>query len=310
MRRPLALSISLVLSLFVTANAFAVGEARITGKIIDGATKKPIPDATIKLEAIEAKTVKQEHKVKKDGSYAIFLLDGTIRYKFVFAAPGYDPYEETMKLKIGEPNPRDIELFKSGGGAVPAEAPPQAKGDPAVLAYNEGASLLNAGDTAAAIVKFEESVATKPDLTAGWMALAKANARAKNHQKAIDAAKKALELDEEDTDMWQVMYASYLALGDKANAAIAEKKLPANASALFNQAARQINEGKDAEAAATLQQAVTIDPKFARAYYELGMCYVRMDKKAEAREALGKYLEIEPSGKDAPTAKEMLTYLK
>lgn len=310
MRRPLALSLSLVLSLFAAGNLFAGAEARMTGKIIDGSTRQPIPDAVIKLEAIEAKTVKQEHKVKKDGSYAIFLLDGTIRYKFTFSAPGYAPYEETIKLKLGEPNPRDIELFKAG---VPVAAPVvenAPKADPSVLAFNEGAMLLNAGDNAGAIAKFEEAVAAKPDLTAGWMALAKANVRAKNHQKAIDAAKKALELDEEDTDMWQVLYASYLALGDKANAAVAEKKLPANASALFNQAARLINDGKDAEAAVALQQAVTIDPKFARAYYEQGMCYVRMDKKAEAREALGKYLELEPNGKDASTAKEMLSYLK
>ena len=40
------------------------------------------------------------------------------------------------------------------------------------------------------------------------------------------------------------------------------------------------------------------------------MLYVRAGKNAEAREALTKYLEIEPTGKDAPTAKEMLKYVK
>lgn len=304
------LSLTFVLTLFAAANAFALGEARMVGKIRDGATKEPIADATIKLEAIEGKTVKQELKTKKDGSYTVFLLDGTIRYKFTFSAPGYAPYEETMKLKLGETNVRDFELFK--GGAVPAGAavPEEAQADPAVLLYNEGAALSNSGDFAGAVAKFEAAVAAKPDLTAGWMALAKASVRAKQHQKAIDAAKKALEIDEEDTDMWTVLYSSYTALGDKANAAIAEKKLPANASALFNQAARQINEGKDSEAETSLKQAVAIDDKFAVAWYELGMVYVRAGKSAEAREALGKYLELQPNGKDAPTAKEMLSYLK
>jgi tetratricopeptide (TPR) repeat protein len=311
MRRSFALSLSLVLALFGAANAFAVGEARITGKVIDGATKKPITDAVVNLEAVEGKTVKQEQKVKKDGSYAIFLLDGTIRYKFTYSAPGYAPYVETMKLKLGEPNLRDIELYKPGAAAGAAPAVETAvKVDPAVAAYNEGAGLLNSGDTAGAIAKFEAAVAAKPDLSAGWMALAKANARAKNHQKAIDAAKKALELDEEDTDMWQVLYASYLGLGDKANAAIAEKKLPANASALFNQGARLVNEGKPEEAAAAFKQAVTIDEKFARAWYELGIVYVGLGQNADARAALNKYLELEPNGKDAATAKEMLNYVK
>lgn len=310
MRRSLALS--LVLSLFAAVNVFAGAEARITGKVIDGATKQAIADATVSLEAIEGKTVKRTEKVKKDGTYAIFVLDGTIRYKFTYAAPGYTSFEETVKLKLGEPNLRDVELFKAGaapsGGTAPAPAAPTA--DPAVLAFNEGVTLLNGGDTPGAIAKFEEAVTIKPDLMAGWSALAKANTRAKQHQKAIDAAKKVLDVDEEDTDMWQVLYAAYTALGDKANAAIAEKKLPANASALFNQGARLVNEGKADEAAAAFKQAVTIDPKFARAWYELGIVYVGLGKNADAREALNKYLELEPNGKDAGTAKEMLNYVK
>ena len=101
MRRSLALS--LIMSLFVAASAFATGEARLTGKIIDAATRQPIPNATYKIEAVEGKTVKKEDKGRKDGGYTVFLLDGTIKYKFTFSAPGYAPYEETMKLKLGEP---------------------------------------------------------------------------------------------------------------------------------------------------------------------------------------------------------------
>lgn len=309
MRRSVALSL---IMLFVAAGqAFALGEGRMVGKVIDGATKQPIENVTFKIEAIEGKTVKQDIKVRKDGSFTIFVLDGTIRYKFSISAPGYAPYEETIKIKLGETNVRDFELYKGTPAPVAGGAAPAGKAaDPAVLAYNEGAALLNGGDIAGAIVQFEAAVAAKPDLTAGWIALAKANARAKQWPKAIEAAKKALEVDDEDTDMWSVLFQAYTATGDKANAAIAEKKLPANASALFNQAARLINEGKDAEAETALRQAVTIDDKFAVAFYELGMLYVRAGKNAEAREALSKYIELEPKGKDVATAREMLGYLK
>lgn len=308
MRRTTALSF--IVSLFVAANMFALGEARMVGKIIDGQTKQPIPGATINIEAVEGKTVKQTVKAKDDGKYTVFLLDGTIRYKMVFSAPGYAPYEETMKLQLGPTTVRDFELFKQGAVAAPAGVTTAAAGDPAVDAYNAGAALTNAGDTAGAIAKFEEAVAAKPDLTAAWMAMAKTALRAKDYPKAISAAKKALELDEEDTDMWTVLFASYTATGDKANAAIAEKKLPANASVLFNQAARLINEGKDSEAETVLKQAVSIDDKFATAWYELGMVYARTGKNPEAKAALSKYLELEPKGKDAPTAKEMMGYLQ
>lgn len=307
MRRSLA--ISLISFLLVTANAFAVGEARMTGKILDAATKQPIPNAVMKLEAVSGKNFKTEIKARKDGGFVVMVLDGTLRYKFTITAEGYVPYEETIKMTIGDTNLRDFELNKPTQQQVQQAVELQAaKADPAVAAYNEGATLMNAGDVSGAITKFEAAVAAKPDLLAGWLALAKANVRAKNWAKAIDAAKKGLEV-EEDTDFWVVLHQAYNATGDKANAAAAEKKLPANPTTLFNQAARLINDGKDSEAETALKQAVSLDEKFAAAHYELGMVYVRAGKSAEAKAALQKYLELEPTGKDAATAKEMLGYL-
>lgn len=307
MRRTLTLS--LIMSLFVTANLFAVGEARMTGKVLDGTTKEPIEGAVLNIEAVEGKTVKIEQKAKKDGTYAVFVLDGTLRYKFSVSAPGYATYVETIKMKLGQTTIRDFPLLKEGS-APAGVVPVAAKADPAVEAFNAGATLSNSGDTAGALVKFEEAVALKPELTAGWMALAKVASKEKKYDRAIEAAKKALEIDDEDTDMWTVLYQSYSAKGDKANAAIAEKKMPANASKLFNDAARLINEGKDADAEKALTRAVAVDEKFAIAWYELGMIHVRAGKSAEAKAALTKYLELDPKGKDAPTAKEMLGYLQ
>src|SRR5215467_14602970 len=114
MRKTLALSL-LALAAIAT-NVFAGAEARLTGKIVDAATKAPIPNATVLVtSASSGKNFKQEIKAKNDGAYAIFLLDGTFQYKFTYNAPGYAPYEETMKLKIGgEPNVKDVELTKGG----------------------------------------------------------------------------------------------------------------------------------------------------------------------------------------------------
>jgi tetratricopeptide (TPR) repeat protein len=314
MRR--SLTLSLIVSLFVTANLFAVGEARMTGKVLDAATKAPIENAVIKLEATSGKTVKLEEKTRRGGAFTIFVLDGTLNYQFTVTAPGYDGYQEVIKMKLGETNVREFLLYKTGTGpgaaAAAADGRPAApaKPDPAVDAYNAGAALSNSGDTAGALAKFQEAVTLKPDLTAGWMALAKVAVKEKKYQVAVDAAKKALEIDDEDVDMWVALHQAYSALGDKANAAIAEKKLPANPSKLFNEAARLINEGKDGEAETQLKRAIAVDEKFALAHYELGMVYVRAGKSAEAKVALSKYLELDPKGKDAPTAKEMLSYLQ
>lgn len=309
MRRSLALG-ALVLAAF-TSNAFAIGQARMTGKVVDAATKQPVKDVTITVTATEAKTFKQEFKAKADGTYVLAVLDGTIKYKFTFAAPGYAPYEEVIKMKIGEPNTKDVELNKGGGGAPAAGGGQIAKSvDPAVLAFNDGAALANAGDDAGAIKKFEEAVAAKPDLQAAWSALARIHTRSKNWPKAIEAANKAIAIDSEDNDMYAVLFEAYTATGDKAKAAEAKTKMPANAGVLFNDAAKAINAGKDGEAEPLLKQAIAADENFGQAYYELGMLYVRGGKNADAKTYLEKYLSIDPNGKDAATAKEMLKYVK
>lgn len=307
MRRHLALS--LVLLIAAAGNAFAGTEARMQGKVVDGSTKLPIANAEVKLEAVEGKTVRQTAKVKPDGTYAVFVLDGTIRYKYTVTAPGYDPYEETIKMKLGESEKKDFELFKVGSRGTPSAAA-AAKVDETVEAYNEGAALANAGDYAGAIRKFEQAVAAKPDMLAAWGALAKMQLRQKNYAKAVEAAGKVLDIDDSDIDMLSVQHQAYTALGDKANAEKVSAKLPKNANGLFNDAAKLINSGNDTEAEKLLQQAIAADAKFAQAHYELGMIYVRSGKSAEAKTALTKYLELDPNGKDAPTAKEMMNYLK
>lgn len=303
MRKSLALC--LVALAFVATNAFAVGEGRLNGKVLDAATKEPIPNAVIKITATEMITFNTEIKANAKGEYAVFVVNAAPKYKFIVTAEGYQPYEQIVKIPMGGTTVHDYHLTKAGAATAV-----EAKGDPAVDAYNAGAALANAGDWAGAITKFEEALKAKPDLTAAWIALAKASVKTKQFPRAIEAANKVLEIDNEDTDMWGVLAQAYTATGDKAKAAEAQSKLPKNASALFNEAARLINGGNDAEGEKLLKQAIVADEKMAVAYYELGMIYVRSGKAAEAKQNLEKYLALEPSGKDAPTAKEMLSYLK
>ena len=308
MRKTAALSLLVIMA--VAGNLFAGAEARMAGKVTDAITKAPVAGVVVTVVSTGARNFKADFKGDKSGEYRLLLVDGTLPYDFTFNAPGYKPFTKHMKLKISDTTPMDVELEPAHApSSAPAAATP-AKVDPSVKAYNEGAALFNDGKKAEAIAKFEEAVAAKPDFIAGWEALAKAYLGEKNYPKAISSANKALEIASDETEMYAVLYDAYTATGDKAKAAEAKTKMPADAGILFNDAAKLINSGKDGEAEALLKQAITVNDKFAPAYYELGMLYARASKNADAKTNLNKYLELEPNGKDAATAKEMMKYIK
>lgn len=294
----------------VAGNLFAGAEARMAGKITDAVTKAGVPNVTIDIASTGGRNFKTQVKGDKNGDYRLLVIDGTLPYKMTFSAPGYVPYEENVKLKLGEMTPKDIELTPASAAAATAGMPTAGKPDPAVLAFNEGAGLFNERKLTEAAAKFEEAVAAKPDLIAGWEALSKVYLAQKDYAKSIDRANKALALAPDETEMYTVLYDDYTATGDKAKAAEAKAKMPADAAVLFNDAAKLINSGKDKDAEPLLKQAISVNDKFAPAYYELGMLYVRAQKNADAKANLQKYLELEPNGKDAGTAKEMLKYVQ
>ena len=309
MRKTLALS--LLAMTVIAGNLFAAAEARVIGKVTDSVTKAGIPDATISVVSTGARNFKADFKTAKSGEYRFLLVDGTLPYRITWSAPGYQPYQEDMKLKIGDTTGKDVALTPAAAVApTQGAARTPAKVDPSVAAYNEGAQLFNSGKIAEAAAKFEEAVAGKPDLIAGWEALAKVYLAQKNYAKAITSANKAVELAPDETEMYAILYQAYTASGDKAKAAEAKAKMPADPTSLFNDAAKLINSGKDAAAEPLLKQAISANDKFGQAYYELGMLYVRSGKTADAKVNLQKYLELEPSGKDAATAKEMLKYVQ
>lgn len=309
MRRNLALATVLLLAF--TGSAFALGEARITGKVLDP-SGQPLEGVTINIAAISGKNLKQVAKTNKKGEWAAFLLDGTLQYKFTYSKDGFTPFEEVMKLKlVPEKNDRKITLAPAGSGATPATAAaPAAKAEPAVLLYNEGVVFANDGKVDEAIAKIEEAIAIKPDLAAGYSVLTKLYARKSDWKTAIERGTKALEFDPEDAAVLTILSDAYEKTGNKAKAAEFRTKAPANPVNLFNEAARLINGGKDADAEPLLKQAISLDDTFAPAHYELGMLYVRSGKNGDARSHLTKYLELDPKGKDAPVAKEMLAYVQ
>jgi tetratricopeptide (TPR) repeat protein len=306
MRKLLIISMILV----TATTALALGEARLTGTILDTAGE-PIPNAEVTVVALEKMNFSRTFKAARDGSYTIFLLDGTIRYEFTYGAEGYVPQVETMKLNlVPARNTRDITLLRENEELdtstihfEDAEVPP------AVTTYNEGVGLVISEDYAGAIAKFEEAVRLDPDLAAGYMALARVAARTKQWQKAIAAGEMAIELMGEDSSMAAVLAESYNAVGNKEMEAKYRAIAPTDPAVLFNEAVPHLNANRDEEAAALLKRALTIDDTFAKAHYELGAIYARQQSNDLAKKHLRRYLELESTGENAAFAREMIKYL-
>jgi tetratricopeptide (TPR) repeat protein len=297
--------------LVLAPGLLAVGEARLTGKIVNSAGDA-IPDAEVRVVATEKMNFSRAFKGGKDGTYAIFLLDGTIRYEFTYAAEGYVPHVETMKLNlVPARNIHDVTLLKPNEQVrstttVPMEA---AEPEPAVVVYNEGVALANSGDDAGAVAKFEEAIGLDPELSAGYVALARVAARNKQWERAIEAGEKAIDLTGDDPSIALILTEAYRATGNAELAAKYRQMAPAHPAILFNEAVPHINANRDAEAAELLRQALAIDDDFARAHYELGAIYARQQSNDLAKKHLTRYLELEPTGENAAFAREMVKYL-
>ena len=184
----------------------------------------------------------------------------------------------------------------------------------AVLAFNAGVEAMNAGDKTAAEAKFLEAVKKNPDLPAGWQALSSLAYEKKDWAKAVEYGEKAVDLDPSLTNLYPMLAEASKALGDKKGAAdwsarYAEAN-PDSPEILYNKGIQAYNKGKMKEAEETLTRAVDAKPDFANAHFYLGLAAFNLNHKASAKEHLQKYLELEPNGKEAGTAKELLSTLK
>ena len=79
---------------------------------------------------------------------------------------------------------------------------------------------------------------------------------------------------------------------------------------LYNKGVEAWNKKKAKDAEEFFTKAVTAKPEFAMAHFQLGMVSLNLKKNDAAKEHLKKYVELDPKGAEAETAKEILSMLK
>jgi tetratricopeptide (TPR) repeat protein len=311
-----------ILTLAFTGTLRAVGEGRIIGTVTDEAGA-PIEGA--KAVLTRAGGYRLEKVSDKKGQFMLLVLDATQDYQIHIEKAGYGPFDGPVKPKLQDTVRLTFALPRTAAlaaGAPAPEAPKELSGaDQAILAYNEGVTALRDGKIAGAVPSLEKAASLNPNLAEAQSALADVYLELKRYGDALAAADRFLALKPGNPQGLRARYDALRAAGDneKAREALevlyaADPKSPETATRFFNEGADRARAGKLDDAAGFFERVVEIapeDPKFAKAHYVLGMTYAKEDgKKAQAREHLQAFLNMAPKDPDAPTAKEMLAYLK
>lgn len=295
--------------------ALAGTQGRLTGKVTD-TSGNPLQGVAITITTPNLGTFKIVLKTDKKGQYGTILNDATMPYELKFEKEGYVTSEAKKKVPVGDSGVVDMKLLKPSEAAPGAAAQTAApsKADEAKLAYNAGVEALNAGDKAAAEVKFLEAAQKDPDLPQAWQALASLAFQKKDWAKTIEYGQKAVDLDPEMNALYGMLSAAATNTGDNKAAAEWQAKFeaanPDTPEALYNKGIDAYNKKKLKDAESFLTKAVETKPDFALAHFWLGMTSFTLNKKAPAREHLQKYLELDPAGAEAATAKEILPLTK
>ena len=313
MKKSIAVLIAL-LFFVLPDHARGSAQGRVTGKVTDSAGA-PIDGVTITLTTPDIKNFKISVKTDKRGQYGMIVNDATHRYRMRFERDGFVAAERDEKFNIGDVTNIDQKLSKpSEGGSAPGAAPAPSSNEVAVITFNEGVDLLKAGNKDAAAAKFQEAVAKNPDLPQGWQALATLAYQKKDWAKTLEYGQKATDLDPTLSSLYGVMADAAAKTGDKKAASEWKKKYdeanPDSAEMLYNKGIDAYNSKNLKEAETMLTRAVEAKPDFALAHFWLGMTAFSQNKKAPAREHLQKYLDLDPNGSEASTAKEILPLVK
>jgi Tfp pilus assembly protein PilF len=311
------LTVAALAAFGLAALVFAGAQARLKGKVTDS-SGKPIEGATVTITTPNLRTFKMLLKSDKKGDWGTILNDATMPYHVKIEKEGYAAGEADRKVPvgdIGEVNAKLLTTAEAGAAAGGRGAPaPPSPTDQAALTFNEGVDLLQSGNKAAAEAKFLEAVGKNPDLPQGWHALASLAYEKKDWAKTLEYGQKALDLDPSITQIYPMMASAAAQSGDKKAAAEWQAKSdqanPDTPETLYNKGIDAYNKKKIKDAEGLLTKAVEAKPDFALAHFWLGMTSFNLNKKAAAKEHLEKYLELDPNGSEAATAKEILPLLK
>ncbi len=290
---PLALAALLAPTLL---SAQAQGRVKVT--VVDE-QGQPVPGVAVTITSTEVGYHK-EVKTDKKGQFAVIFVDATRIYSVRLEKEGHETVDESIDPAAGGNIEKEFVLPSKGSGAAGGATETGPVADPAVNAFNEGVSALQAGDRETAKQKFRRAMELNSRLPEAPAVLAGLAADEGDAEQALAMAERALALDPDNTRALRVQHDVYRQRGDKAKAdAVLERMKLAEggtetAIRIFNEGAEAARLGDLDAARARFEEALGVDPELAAAHAALARIHFAQEHWEPAIAAAEKAYELDP----------------
>jgi Tfp pilus assembly protein PilF len=309
-------------ALWVTLAAVAAGQGWHQGKgrlegTVSGPKGEPIAGATV---AMRLEGQGPDLKTDKKGHWAVLGINGG-SWDLDVSAPGYQSRKITVSVsEITRIPPMGIQLeAEEKQTAAPQQEVPITVGGKAIS--KEAAQALEMGNEASKAKNYAEAeanylkaLAELPDNISLLTNLALVYYFDDKPNEALKYARQTVEKDPANHSAWLMiseleLQKGNLDAGQQALSKVPEERITSPAPYL-NLGILYYNKKKPAEAEEYFSKAIAKKPDFAEAFYYRGLARYQLKRLPEAKADLQKSLELDPSGKDAETAKELLKAMK
>jgi len=313
-------------------------QAESTGRIVGrvtGKDGKPVAGAKVTLKRRD-RVWSKELTTDSSGIYQQAGLE-PVTYDLTVLASPFVKFVAEVKVPLADSLKYDVTLLlpkeaaAAQGVATPEVDEGAALENAGLSAFNENLELYNQGRFAEAMGPFEDSYKSlknsmakttdekakaelqpKIDMVERVLGLTYFKVGKKNEAEPLLV--RALDRKADDQNVLialvEITKAKKDVENEKKYQAALDKLIGPRPEIAYNEGVNLFNAGKSKEAKAEVEKALSIDPKFADAYYLLGLVEIGDGKMGPAKQAFQKYLELAPNGKKAGEVKGILKELR
>jgi Flp pilus assembly protein TadD len=306
---------------YLTVAALAAGQGWHQGKgrlegTVTSVKGEPITGATV---ALRLEGQGPDLKTDKKGHWAILGINGG-EWELDVSAPGYQSRKITVKVsEVTRIPAMAIQLEPEVQQQPVQQEVPITVGGKAIS--KEAAEALEKGDAASKARNYAEAQANYlkalpelPDNVSLLRNLALAYYFDNKPDEALKYARQTVDKDPENQAALLMiseleLQKGNLEAGQQALAKVPDERIT-SPTPYLNVGILLYNKKRAAEAEEYFSKAIAKKPDLASAYYYRGLARYQLKRTAEAKADLEKSIELDPSGKDAETAKEILKAMK